>query len=816
MAMDGEFVSARFRLAAIAACGVAASALGIAAGAQAQDAAQAQGAAQTHGATQKQDAAQMHGALGEIRVTAQKRDQGLQDVSAAVTAVSGDELKALGIADVFRLAMLVPGLQLGLSGNDPRPSLRGARTQQVGANDVAIPYYTDGLYRPRHGQALAGFVDVDRVEVLRGPQGTLFGRNSFGGLIHVISNKPDPSEADYGLAVSGGGYSLAGLDGFLNAPIGGDAAVRLALKRETRDPFVENITLGDEGGMKDADTLYFRGQLAFAPGDALDINLRAESWRDGANGNGHYGYFPEGVPVNPATGLTNGATGVMRPRVGRSDECAQVCGRQGAGFDFVATPGPDTVAPTTGDPYKIADDTVPRRDISELTLAADLDWTLGFADLKFTAASIDYEEFRWGDCDMSAYPATSCGNDITSRTGIQEIQTTSESGGPLEWVAGVYLLREDLTNAFLWEDHASTVDNVPVSPPDIGLHADWALQIRVDTASAASYVQASYAISDSTRILGGIRYTNDRRDWWIYGQDPDNRSTYSFTVPTVPERRGEWSKVTWKAGIERDLGEDALLYATASTGFVAGNQQGAFNGANFSGDNPSGHNAYDEQTVAAFEAGSKNLLAGGSLRLNASLYLNRYEGLLATPGSIIVAVTGNDGTIDAAGLEIELDWAVTDRSRLGARVAMQRADYGDFVLPNVYQEGGVTIGGDENVFQLDGLQVQHSPDFTATLLASHTIALGNAGTLVPAIALYHSSDYRVDESPWFYGNQEAFTRTDLSVTWISANRDWSARLWVENLEDEAILLKATRYNGGLAVTDYANPRMWGLTVGYLY
>ena len=816
MAMDGEFVSARFRLAAIAACGVAASALGIAAGAQAQDAAQAQGAAQTHGATQKQDAAQMHGALGEIRVTAQKRDQGLQDVSAAVTAVSGDELKALGIADVFRLAMLVPGLQLGLSGNDPRPSLRGARTQQVGANDVAIPYYTDGLYRPRHGQALAGFVDVDRVEVLRGPQGTLFGRNSFGGLIHVISNKPDPSEADYGLAVSGGGYSLAGLDGFLNAPIGGDAAVRLALKRETRDPFVENITLGDEGGMKDADTLYFRGQLAFAPGDALDINLRAESWRDGANGNGHYGYFPEGVPVNPATGLTNGVTGVMRPRVGRSDECAQVCGRQGAGFDFAATPGPDTVAPTIDDPYKIADDTLPRRDISELTLAADLDWALGFADLKVTAASMDYEEFRWGDCDMSAYPANSCGNDITSRTAIQEAQLTSNSGGPLEWVAGVFLLREDLANAFLWEDHGSTVDNVPVSPPDIGLHADWALQMRVDTASSAGYGQASYAVGDSTRLLGGVRYTNDRRVWRIYGQDPDDRSTHSFTVPTVADREGEWSKLTWKAGIERDMGEDALLYATASTGFVAGNQQGAFNGANFGGHNPSGHNSYDEQTVTALEAGSKNLLAGGRVRLNASLYINRYEGLLATPGSIIVAVTGNDGAIDAAGLEVELDWAVTDRSRLGARVAMQRAEYGDFVLPNVYQEGGRTIGGLDNVFQLDGLQVQHSPDFTATLLASHAVALGNAGTLVPTAALHHSSDYRVDESPWFYGNQDAFTKTDLSVTWISPNRDWSARLWVENLENEAILLKATRYNGGLAVTDYGNPRMWGLTVGYRY
>ena len=151
--------------------------------------------------------AQAQGALEEIVVTAQKRDQSLQDVSVAVTAVSGDELKALGdYGFAFRLEILAPGLQLGMSGADPRPALRGARTQQVEANDVAISFYTDGLYRPRHGQALAGFVDVDRVEVLRGPQGTLFGRNSFGGLIHVISNKPDPSA--YGLWLRGIGRRL--------------------------------------------------------------------------------------------------------------------------------------------------------------------------------------------------------------------------------------------------------------------------------------------------------------------------------------------------------------------------------------------------------------------------------------------------------------------------------------------------------------------------------------------------------------------------------------------------------------------------------
>ena len=754
--------------------------------------------------------AQAQGAIEEIVVTAQKRDQSLQDVSVAVTAVSGDELKALGINDAFRLEILAPGLQLGMSGADPRPALRGARTQQVEANDVAISFYTDGLYRPRHGQALAGFVDVNRVEVLRGPQGTLFGRNSFGGLIHVISNKPDPTETDYGFAVSGGDYSLAGFDGFFNAPLTDNAAVRFALKTETRDPIVENLTLGDDGGLKDSDMTYLRAQLLFAPSDTVDLTLRLESWQDDSNGNGHFGYYVEGIPVNLGTGLTNGVSGTMRPRVGQSDECTVGCGRPGAGFDLKDTPGPDTAQQVTGNPYAIEQDTAPERDLSDLTVAGDLNWSTDFGDLKITLALMDYEEFRWADCDMSAYHGTACGNDITSETTMQEIQLTSNSDGAWEWVLGVFLLQEDLTNAFLWEDFASNVNNVPVSPPDRNMHATWTNQIRVDTSSTAAYGQASYAISDPFRVLAGVRYTDDQRDWQIYGQDPGNRSTYSFTELEVPDGEGDWSKVTWKAGAEMDVGEDTMLYATVSTGFLAGNQQGAFQGTN----------SYDEQTVTAFELGAKSLLADGSVRLNAAFYVNQFEDLLATrfvdTGVTTLAFTDNAGEIDSMGLEVELDWAVSDQLQLGARLNMQQAEYGDFVLPNVFQEGGVTISGIGNQFQLDGLQVQNQPDFTGTLLGSYLVDLGGSGTLIPSVTLYYSSDYRVDDSNWFYGNQDAYTKTDLSVTWMSVNQDWTARAWVTNLEDEATLLKATRFGGDVAVTDYANPRMWGLTVGYRY
>ena len=750
--------------------------------------------------------------IEEVVVTAQKREQSLQDVSVAVTAVSGKDLVDMGITDAFRLDVLAPGLQLGLSGADPRPALRGARTQQVEANDVAISFYSDGLYRPRHGQALAGFVDVNRVEVLRGPQGTLFGRNSFGGLIHVISNKPDFNEIDYGAAVTGGDYEQIRGEGFINVPISEKAALRVAGVREHRDPYVKNITLGDKGGIKDADTTYLRGLLSMAPSDSVDVNLRAEYWKDDSNGNGSFGYFIEGIPVNLATGLTNGVSGTMRPRVGRSDECAGTCGRYGAGFDSVATPGPDNVAPTLSSPYRIADDTIPERDLEEVTLAGDFSMDFGLATLKVTLAYMDYEEYRWADCDLSAYSTLGCGNDITSETTQQEIQLTSAPDSRLQWVAGMFFLQEDLTNAFLWQDiYYDLVNNAP--NPDgtpVNLYAGWANQIRVDSESIAAYGQASFAITDNMRIIGGIRYTDDERDWKIYGQNPDDLTRIDFSALEVSDGKGSWGRVTWKAGAEMDLSDNSMVYFTASTGFLAGNQQGAF----------SGTSTYDEQTVTAYEIGSKNLFGDGRLRFNASLYYNDYKDLLSTrfvdTGATTLAFSDNAGEIDAYGLELEIDWAATDELQLGARIAVQDVEYGDFVTPNVFQEGGETIMGVANLFQLDGLQVQNSPDITATLLGSYRIDLGDMGSLRPAVTVYISDDYRADDAPFFFADQDSFTKTDLSLTWRSLNEDWSVRAFVHNVEDEAVLLKATRFGGDVATTDYGPPRTWGVTLGYRY
>ena len=332
----------------------------------------------------------------------------------------------------------------------------------------------------------------------------------------------------------------------------------------------------------------------------------------------------------------------------------------------------------------------------------------------------------------------------------------------------------------------------------------------MDTESLAFYGEARYAVTDSFRVIGGLRYTDDERDWEIYGQNPNDLSTIDFSVLEVPDGEGSWDKLTWRAGVEMDVAEDSMVYFTASTGFLAGNQQGAF----------SGTDSYDEQLVTAFEIGSKNRLADGRVLLNAAFYYNQFKDLLSTKfvdaGATTLAFSDNAGEIDSLGVEMEMDWLATDNLTLGARLSLQKVEYGDFAVPNVYQEGGATVSGVANIFDLDGQQVVLSPDLTFTLLASYRFDLGAAGSLLPSISMFYSDSYRTDDAPWFYGMQDSFTKTDLSVTWRDLSGDWSLRAFINNLEDEAVLMNSTRFGGDVAITDYAAPRHWGLTLSYRY
>ena len=202
------------------------------------------------------------GFMEEIVTTATKREESLQDVSIAVTALNNAALKQAGIEDISRLDQLVPGMRFGKSGDEVRVAIRGTRTNNVGTEaEQVVGIFEDGVFVPTSTQAWGTYVDINRVEVLRGPQGTLYGRNTFGGTINVITNQPELGQFDGYVTALYGDYNRQKLEGMVNIPIGDSFAVRIAAMTDKHDGYITNTFIsGTSDDLHDQDLQYVRAR----------------------------------------------------------------------------------------------------------------------------------------------------------------------------------------------------------------------------------------------------------------------------------------------------------------------------------------------------------------------------------------------------------------------------------------------------------------------------------------------------------------------------------------------------------------------------
>ena len=433
----------------------------------------------------------------------------------------------------------------------------------------------------------------------------------------------------------------------------------------------------------------------------------------------------------------------------------------------------------------------------------------------------------------------------------------SKGDGRVQWTAGLYFFQEDLDNVFLFMDHLGPylrdIDPVTNAPdgliPQVYNWASFIQEIRIETRSQAAYAQGTFAITDNFRLIAGIRYTDDERDWDIYslpggfcgpaafipgGNDcsgidtgqgeplvgpywdsqvnggyPFDLSALTVNTPVLLGSNNSWDNTDWRAGFEFGIGDNAMAYATASTGFLSGNSKGAFDGPD----------TYDQRTVDAYEIGLKSTLADGRLRLNVAGYYNEYKDLLGTTfrlvGGTVLATQDNAGDSESTGIEIEADWAPNDQLTLGLRLSAQDATYTDFTQANQFQAGEDTLDSLGNpIFVMDGRQVRNSPDLTMTFLLSYDIDMGDRGTLIPNISIYYSDDYVTFDRPYFFTKQESFTKTDFNLNWVSRDGDWTAQAFVRNIEDEATLTDSTVFGQAIAVATYNAPRTAGFRLAY--
>lgn len=724
--------------------------------------------------------------LSVITVTAEKRSESVQDVPLSVTAVSGDTLTAAGVTDLSTLDKLAPGLQFGQSGSDARPAIRGARTESVSVQqDPIVSFYVDGVYRSLTSQALASMVDVDRVEVLRGPQGTLYGRNAFGGAVNVISKAPS-AEPEYGVNVTLGNYSRKRVEAYGNAALTDNLFVRVTAALEQHDFIVEN-TFNPDAGLRDKDETYVRAQIRFEPTDTMDFTLRASNWTQGGNGNSEFGYKLIGTPNDTSSldGVLNGGINPVNPRNGGGN------------------------SPVIADPYTVDYNFETSLDTEQTTLDLESNFDLGFAGLKVLLGYADFETARNADTDLSRFDSGFAGQEDAVTSSTQEIQLVSQHGGPFDWTVGAFFLQEDKQGLFIFDRLFNT--DVTTNQPDgtvaTGYFSDFNALANVETDSIAFYGQGTYSLTDAFRLTAGVRYTEDDKS---FSRVTTGRNTVPLTffqaddVTPRPVFRDEatFDKTTYRLGAEFDLSETSLLFGSVSTGFQSG-------GFNNSADSVTGGASFEPQELTAYEIGSKNELLGGNLVLNVVAFHNQFEDLLAQEfvnvGATTLAISTNAGEVTATGVEIEADWAPTDALVLTARGSFQQAEFGTY---NVREP----ISGES--VNLDGGDVPLSPDVTLGLGALYDIQVGNGATLTPAIDLYYSSEYQTNDIDYSFGKQDAYTTVDLRLTYAPEDKSWYAEAFGSNVTDEEIINRTVRFGQNAIVQNFKNPAMYGFRFGF--
>ncbi|MEO5897527.1 MAG: TonB-dependent receptor [Vicinamibacterales bacterium] len=726
-----------------------------------------------------------------VTVTAQLREESLQEVPISITALTPIALDRSGITDISRLQFQTPGLQLGRAGEDARPAMRGARTENVGpVNDAVVGFYVDGVYKTRFRQAFNAFVDVERVEVQRGPQGTLFGRNTFGGNINIVTKSPE-NKLDFGFDAILGNYARRKFEGFLNAPLGNRAQFRLAVASERRDGYIKNT--GPAPDIWDEDINYVRGAIRLIPAGNVTLLARVTHWNQGGNGAGDFGYISLGTVRDPATGLISLA-GVRDP----------VSSRRG------------TLGSVLDKPYEVNRDIPLTRDNTENVGTLEATVLLKHAQIKSITSYTDFESFIQNDGDYSSnvHALEQFNEDLTSFT--QELQVSSTGTSRLSWIVGLFHLSDEFGGRFLFNRQFLDIPGPPdtatattTTPNPAGLSSNLE---SLDTTSNAVFGQATYAITSRLHATGGLRYTKDEKTYSNLNEVTRLFST-GFGGISVHDLNNSWTKTTWKGALDYQFTPEHMVFGTVSTGFVAGGF--AFAAPTL---------VYNPQEVTAYEFGTKNTI-GGRTQLNAAAYYADYRDLLAsaftadpTTGAVFTYQT-NAGKVKSKGIELELQTVPVTGLNIKASAAFQDSKYGDFIFPNPFpRSGGRAIPG-TNLLNLDGTRVQQNPRTRLSIGAGYDIDLGKGGVLTPYVQEYYSSEYSTNDV--VYGAdrvtvQPGYNKTDLRLYWAPKSRRFTVQAFVENLENEAVITRITRGGDNFIQGGYAAPRTGGVKLHFKY
>jgi len=714
-----------------------------------------------------------NGGVQEIVVTAEKRRTNLQRTPISITVLSGNTLRSEQIRHLEDVAALVPAMQMGENDSQAQITIRGIGISAVTpALEAAVAVNLNEVYVSRPAAQLTGLYDVASIEVLRGPQGTLYGRNATAGSVNITTTRPTGKWSGYA-NVTVGNYAAVTTEAAVGGPIIGDTVLfRIAGLEDEHSGYGKNLVTGH--GVDNKNVQAVRGTLVVNATPELKATVIGEYYHERDNGAGDH-YFG-------AAGLVNlpGTIGVEPVFI-----------QQGG---FAPSNEQDVASPVDSQFY------LQTADVTGL-----LEWTHG----PFSVRSIT----GYREQEMHATTPLDAGSTDNAIYfyGEPDHQVSEELQGhfdtsSLHVTGGLYYFHElDDANPGVAVFSRSMIEQafgVPYTGPD-GFVDFVENGGTIRTSSKAAFGQVSYEILDGLSLIGGLRYSTETKTAYV-------RSSFSLTAPydlnappspptAVVEGPRTWDSMTPKFGFEYQVTPKTLLYGTYAKGFRSGN----FDTSELAP-------AYNPEKVTDYEGGLKTTFLDNTLRTNLGGFYYDYNNLQVTQVIGVTAVTANAATATIYGGEAEITAKPVPPLELDFAASYLHARYGHYVGPSAVQSNLPSV-------DFTGRTLDNAPDFSGHAAATYTWQVATGSVAGRAEVEYSSRTYFTPDNIDLL-SQSPYAKENLFLTYSSVN-NWHATAFVKNLTNITTRTAAnvnTPVLGSPARGSVAAPRTFGLEVGYQF
>ena len=708
--------------------------------------------------------------IEEIIVTAQKREQRLQDVGINVTAFTNSDLRELELFGAADISRQVPNFDMkpGVKGQNFVFTIRGIGLNDFNSNNnSAAGVYLNEVYQTSPAMLNFQLYDLERVEVLKGPQGTLYGRNATAGAINFLTRRPT-NDFDAYVRAGVGDYEFYTVEGMVNIPLGDAVAARLSgLVRNQGEDFYTNLVDGQDLGKRESFSL--RGQLEWRPNDAFDANLFVQREET-----------EQPIGLDEIYGTSDGVFGALdgnfcgpalAGELSKDPSCVDVAG-------FI-DPSPD-VREGFLDPAVAS--IRPRIEATDVTLRVGYDF--GAVALDSVTGYKNWERSNWvHDADSSPLVTADFYTDDQIEQISQELRLSGQSD-LLVWTFGLFVSSDQV-------DKRDRLESIELLGAAFGVPLTNQL-FRQETDVIAIFGHGEWRLTDKLVLTTGLRFSDEERS--LTGAvDP--------FVPVIDNKINE-DDLSGKVALDYSISDEVLVYGSISKGYKSG---GFF--ADFATDLPD-FDPFTKEELYAYEVGSKYFTANRNLELTTSVFFYDYNDKQANIQKGLAFGLSNIEQVDLYGLDLDILWRATDNLdfRVGLGLLSSEVQSEEMV--------GGFLGADTN---LKGTRLADAPEVTGNAMARYTWDLpGGAALKVQADTAYTGEiEKQMGEDP--LTRADAYWLANARIAWASAERKWEIAAWVKNLGDEVYTTTSsdTPILGHVEV-EVGPPRTWGVTATYSF